>query len=877
MTINYLHNAYLFQGVPVPELEQVARSARERIVEPDEFIYRKGEAGTEFFVIGEGKVQLIVEEHGDFSCVVEHIDSGGHFGEVSLLTGKPRSLHVKALARTRLLVFDAGAFKDVLLANSQIHESLDRALAERLSLASRERTDRGAYSPVAVSGEPVPSPESKAGMREGIPRSGKKEGGEGTGDDLELARKIRKEIDRYAADDSPVLICGESGTGRRLAAKQIHLHSSRKSQPYIELDMRQFDSWIWEGKLFGYKQDSFPFSSGRQLGILEQVHNGTLVLHHAEKMSWELQQMLFHAYRSKKFSSLDSETEQDLDTRFIFVADSSTCADTGEPLFVPGLRALFSDSMFKLPPLREHKQDILFLVHYYLKRYNPELGKQVSTVSPDALGMLMKYDWPGNLTELSNVVQRAVMVSSGEEILPEHIFLGSGGSKERLSYNLLRLPAVRKLFEGNRVRIVSSMIFALFCAVLLTLFFGPQEADRNLGITLCWYVGWPLLIISFFFLPRFWCSICALSAPGKQLQKLFHPTRRLPGVLTRYSGWIMATLCLIVFWAEIVFNAYDSPVLTGSILLTIALGALLFSVLFERYSWCRYVCPLGALNAIFSMPSILELRANREMCLNQCRDYVCYRDTPSSKGCPMFRHPFLVDNNKDCILCGRCIRNCGLHSIELNLRLAPRELWSLRNVKLSDNFLITSLGMIYFFLVFHQEFLGQAEKWGKELPVSAYAGTVIAGTIFFLLGIAAGWGTYLLFSSVQAYVLKKKAAEISSIFGYGLLPLVLGGYLSYYVEMFIIKAWLIVPGILSLFGAVPDMAEFRLLGPTATTSFLHIIILGGVCASGYATYKICRRLEGENLRFRHLVLPLLTVLAIGIACLTAISAVSQVA
>lgn len=870
MLINYLRNAYLFQGLSSTELELVAGHARERIVEPDEFVYHKGEEGTDFFVIAEGKVQLIVEKHGDFSCVAEQINSGGHFGEVALLTGKTRSLHVKALTRTRLLLFDAQSFRTVLLANSRIHANLDKALAERLSLASRERLESGVFSSARDVTTALPLSDAPSGLQVESFRSEEETGVDGFRVDLELARKIRDKIELYSGLDSPVLICGEPGTGRRLAAKQIHLHGARRTQPYIELDMRQFTSWIWERKLFGHKQDSFPFSSGRQLGILEQVPHGTLVLYHAETISWELQQMLFYAYRSKKFSSLDSDREQECDTRFIFIADGTACLETGEPYFIPGLRALFSDNQFRLPPLRKHKQDILPLIHYYLKRYNIELGRQVKEISADALGLLMKYDWPGNLTELSNVVQRAVMVSTGDRILPEHIFLDLSGSKERWSFNLLQLPAVRRLFKGNLMKVVSLVVFIFFSLILATLFFGPQDAAKNPGIVLCWYIGWPLLIISFFFLPRFWCSICALSSPGKLLQKVRHPARRLPVSVTGNSGWITALFCLVVFWAEIVFNAYDSPMLTGGILLTIAVGALLFSIFFERYSWCRYVCPLGALNAIFSMPSILELRANRELCLNQCRDYVCFRDTATSKGCPMFRHPFLVDNNKDCILCGRCIRNCGLRSIELNLRIAPRELWSLQNVKLSDNFLIISLGTIYFLLVFHQEFLGQAERLGRLLPGGFAVKTVLAGSMLFWGIIGLGWGAYMFFCVLQATVLEKKTGKVASLFGYGLLPLVLGGYLAYYADMFINRAWQIVPGILALFGIELGMKTFRLLPPAGTSTFLHIVILGGTLASGYATYKICRRLEGEKLKFAHLLFPLLTVLGFGIAYLAAI-------
>ncbi|MCL7488059.1 MAG: sigma 54-interacting transcriptional regulator [Desulfobulbaceae bacterium] len=870
MLINYLQQAYLFQDLPIHELETAAQWAREKIIEPHEFVYHKGDKGTDFFVIAEGKVQLIVEKHGDFYCIAEQISAGGHFGELALLTGKPRSLHVRAQTRTRLLVFDARAFKTVLLANPRIHERLDKALAERLSLASREMLESGAYSAERGFAGVVSPGRDGAAPRPQISQSDEGEGADGFREDMELARKIRNKIDLFAGLDSPVLICGEPGTGRRLAAKQIHLHSARRAQPYIELDMRQFKSWIWEGKLFGYKQDSFPFSSGRQLGILEQVHNGTLVLCHAEKISWELQQMLFYACRSKKFSIMDSDVEQDLDTRFIFIADGTTCAETGEPFFIPGLRALFSGHQFPLPPLREHKQDILPLVHYYLRRYNRELGKQVRDISSDALGMLMKYDWPGNLTELSNVVQRAVMVSTGDRILAEHIFLGLSGSRERLSFNLLQLPVVRRVFKGRWMQRATLTTSVFFGIVLLNLFFGPQEAEKNLGITLCWYIGWPLLIISFFFLPRYWCSICALSAPGKQLQKMLHPTRRLPAAIARHSGWITALLCLVVFWAEIVFNAYDSPMLTGGILLAIAAGALLFSIFFERYTWCRYVCPLGALNAVFSMPSILELRANREMCLNQCRDYVCFRDTATSSGCPMFRHPFLVDNNKDCILCGNCIRNCGLRSIELNLRLAPRELWSLQNAKLSDNFLIISLGVIFFLLVFHDGFLSVAEQWGRALPGGPDAGTVTAGTFLFWTGIGVGWGAYMLFSFLQSAIMGKKTAKAATVFGYGFLPLVLGGYLAYYTDMFIGRAWQIVPNILHLAGMEIALKEFRLLSPGASSTLLHIVILGGMVASGYATYKICLRLEGGDLPLRHLALPLLTVLGLGVAFLAAI-------
>ncbi|MHB1348650.1 MAG: sigma 54-interacting transcriptional regulator [Desulfobulbaceae bacterium] len=860
-----LRQAYLFQGLSDPELRSVASSARERTVAAGEVVYHKGDKGAEFYVIAEGRVELIVGTHGNFTCIAGQISAGGHFGEVSLLTGRPRSLTVRALAPTRLLVFDEDQFHSTLLADPRIHGTLDKALAERLFLASDGWSDPNDKSASLRGASPLaPLPGQTSGRPDGFPDEEKENGQDDRQEDFELARKIRKEIVRFAALDCPVLISGEPGTGRRLVARQIHLQSARRNQPFIELDLREFEAWVWEEKLFGYKQDSFPFSSGRQLGILEQVRGGTLVLFHGEKLSRELQEKLSEA------CGREDSAGNVLNARLIFILDGDPAALEQKSVFIPELTALLRDQHFILPPLREHKGDILPLVHFYLKRCNAELNKKVTGISADALGMLMKYDWPGNLTELSNVVQRAVMVSSGAEIVAEQIFLGQSGREGRLSFNLLRLPAVRRLFQGKLQARLSRVVLVLFSLILLILFFGPRDAEKNLGITLCWYIGWPLLIISFFFLPRFWCSICALSAPGKLLQKHFQPSRRLPAWAAAHSGWIMALFCLTVFWAEIVFNAYDNPRLTGMILLAIALGALLFSLLFERYSWCRYACPLGALNAVFSMPSILELRANREMCVNQCRDHACFRGTATSPGCPMFRHPFMVDNNRDCILCGRCIRNCKLRSIELNLRLAPRELWSLRNARLADNFLIVSLGAVYFILADHTRFLEQVRLWSDALAVGSTAAFVTSGTLLFWGMLLIGWAGYLVVSCFQALALAEERRKVALVSGYGLLPLVLGGFLAYYSKLFIQEAWRLIPNFLHLFGVRTGLGQFHFLSPAATTTLLHIIILGGMGASLYATCKIFSRLLGPRLTPSRLILPCLVVAILGFAFLAVI-------
>ena len=138
-----LQSAYIFKDIAPNEIEQIAAVAQERFFDQGEYVYKQGEKGLVFYVIIEGKVELVVCRQRGIACVTGLIGPGGHFGEGSLLTGNPRSISIRALGRVRLLVFDHKIFHSLLLTNSNFHLSLDKALAERLSLASHGRSDSG--------------------------------------------------------------------------------------------------------------------------------------------------------------------------------------------------------------------------------------------------------------------------------------------------------------------------------------------------------------------------------------------------------------------------------------------------------------------------------------------------------------------------------------------------------------------------------------------------------------------------------------------------------------------------------------------------------------------------------------------------------------
>ena len=193
----------------------------------------------------------------------------------------------------------------------------------------------------------------------------------------------------------------------------------------------------------------------------------------------------------------------------------------------------------------------------------------------------------------------------------------------------------------------------------------------------------------------------------------------------------MALLSILVLWVEIIWDAHNNPRIGGWVILTVALGAFFFRMFFKRRAWCLYVCPLGAINAIFAMPSILELRANRHLCLNRCRHHVCFGAENEQEGCPMYRHPFLVDNNRDCILCAKCIKSCSDNSIHLNLRLAPQELWDLETPRRPDSFLIVALGAILFPFALQERFLRLVGNGMAMLPFGIHPPTWLAATAVF--------------------------------------------------------------------------------------------------------------------------------------------------
>lgn len=857
----HLRHSIIFQDLTDEEIVACSQYATVHIATEGDIIYEQGSEAESFFIIAVGEAELLMTLEDGNTSVVGRIGPGGHFGETAIITGKEHAVAVRSLFDMVLISFSKDDFTRELMSKERVRRRVDISLAERLRVSFADQADMSrkqfdshdidsAGKMILFRGRDLTMAKANTAKKKGAARSSR------------AARKTQAQIDKIAANHLPFFLHGEEGTGRSIVAKQIHLQSSRREAPYQKIDCRKYTSAILlEKDIFGIaQQDAYPFFRSRQAGYLEQTCSGTLVFDHIEFMSAVLQEKLVLLIKSSVFTHFDSKQQIAMQSRLVFVSHMTLASLKDSGKIIPELLELFDQQNFKVPALREHKKDLPRLINHYVERYNIEYGKQIDSVSPSALGVLLNYDWPGNLTELSTVIRRAVMLTTENEIHSEQILLGLPKTEGKWEFNLLRLPMVRKFLKSSHFpKIPQVIVGAILLLAMGALFFGSQIPDENIGLTVSWSIGWPLMFFSFFFLARIWCSVCTLAMPGKVLQNIVQPKRKTPRFIKHYSGWIMAVLCVMVFWVEVVWNAYEKPILTGCIIMTITVGSIVFSVFYSRRTWCRYLCPLGAVNAIFAMPSIIELRSNRHVCLNKCQEHACFGGSGEKTGCPMFRHPYLVDNNRDCIFCADCIKNCNNRSIQLNLRLAPQELWSIQSPRLADSALIVSLGAIFFPFSMHSRFPTIVNNIVAEFP-SAFGTNIdphLSSSISFFGLIIVALLLFYFVAKAQAKIIECETKKLLSLLGYGFIPLILGSYLAVHLHFFVSGAGLVIPQFASALGFEGiSYDNWQIMNPDSTKVLQILVVLGGLSASLFAIFRITERMiSAREVSAKQLALP----------------------
>jgi DNA-binding NtrC family response regulator len=236
-------------------------------------------------------------------------------------------------------------------------------------------------------------------------------------------QKAIASIRRLAQTESTILITGETGTGKSFVSGNIHFNSPRRHKPFIHVNCANIPETLLESELFGHERGAFTGADKTRIGRFEQAHGGTLFLDEFCELSFGLQSKLLRVLENKSFERLGGNKTIQADVRVIAATNRDIETLVGQGHFREDLYYRINVLRVHLPPLRERKEDIEPLAHYLLAKLCRSLKKRMDGFAPEVLRQLHDYDWPGNIRQLSNVIERAILMEEGGRIQTESVML----------------------------------------------------------------------------------------------------------------------------------------------------------------------------------------------------------------------------------------------------------------------------------------------------------------------------------------------------------------------------------------------------------------------------------------------------------------------
>jgi len=653
----------LFADVPDPLLEAIAGSAARQRVAAGQAVVEAGDPGDALYVIDEGTLEVLVRTaDGTAPTRVATLSPGECFGEMALLTGEPRSATVRALTDATLLRVASEDFAR-LVADVSVYQRLVTLLCSRLRRTDAQ-LEEAQWAQMALSRHL---------------QGAHAHGGTEISGSTPAARALKESIEAAAARMGPVLLEGEAGTGKSLAASLIIAKSARAEGPVISIDCSAAGVDA-ASEIFGHEAGAVPGARARHLGALELCENGTVVIAEPHRLSTMVQERLVHALEQGVFRRIGGEEDLPLNARVIVTRRMEPSAAI--PAVDPDLEALFSGGHIRVPALRDRRRDIPELADALIERHAQDLRRPKPELDRGATERLLSYEWPGNVEELDGVLRRAVALFADGRIEADHILIHLPSVSEEGRVDLFRVPLVSRFVRSRWYPLALQLpAAAVLALIVFECFFGPQTAE-NIALTLTWPIWWAALPLSFLFLGRVWCTICPFSLLSSVVQRIGCLNLPVPAFFRKTEIWPMTGLFVFLTWADEYWHYPDKPMWTGVVLASVLAGTLLFSFLFERRVWCRYLCPLGGVNGVYSTAALVELRSNTDVCAYHCRGHECV-SKEADRACPMMERPLAMDTNRNCNLCMNCVKCCPHGAIHLFLRRPGAEIWQLRKPMLS--------------------------------------------------------------------------------------------------------------------------------------------------------------------------------------------------
>ncbi len=256
--------------------------------------------------------------------------------------------------------------------------------------------------------------------------------------------KVYDLIRRAAQTPTNILITGESGTGKELVARAIHENSPRAKEKFVTINCGGMPEQLIESELFGHKKGAFTGATADKPGLFEIANMGTIFLDEIGELSIPMQVKLLRVVQEKTYRTVGGTEEKKVDVRLISATNKDLETEVLNGRFREDLYYRLNVINIKMPPLREREGDLNLLAHYFLEKYSKELGKKVWKISSYALDILSQYDFPGNVRELQNIIQRSVALEQSNIILPESLTLGSFKRRENPMLGKEKSTALQK-------------------------------------------------------------------------------------------------------------------------------------------------------------------------------------------------------------------------------------------------------------------------------------------------------------------------------------------------------------------------------------------------------------------------------------------------
>jgi transcriptional regulator with AAA-type ATPase domain/NAD-dependent dihydropyrimidine dehydrogenase PreA subunit len=675
----------LWGQLPAEVLQAIAQFLYCFRVEPQTLIYQEGQKSIGLYLLKGGAIEIYrLSPIG--KSLIRYRNAGEPFGYVSLMANPEIGRHQTqaiALTASEIWFLPQAQFHQLMQQSIELEHLFNALLAQDLNafsarIAQEQRRIQGLQSYIQA----VPTGKMILG-------------------DSKASQKLVEQVDHAAATLKPVLLQAQPGTGKTFLAGLIHARSELADQPFAELDCAKLPR-SEDGRL---NTDSLLGRVGGQPGILALLERGTLLLNNVQVLSEgvgsaspsENRDRLIHYCKTGGIlpnqglsgsNTLTTESPQPVQSWVRLILASP------DKLDLPEIDTI-SIKLFSLP---QRKADIPAFAHYFLAQFCQAQNRPLLDLDQSDLRRLISYDYPGNLTELAEILHRAViMTPPGQSVISEQALWSVQSAKNAFRVDLLtHVPWLRQLLlsrwypEG-----IWMVMMAFFVPVTIAGFMGSQARDSSVTLNLFWAWWWPGYLFLFVFVGRLWCAVCPFMITAEWIRRFslwLFPRQQLTWNtqwLNRWGAWLLFGGFVAIYLWEKLWDLPHHAYLSSWLLLTITAGAVIFSLIYERRLWCRYLCPIGGMNGMFAKLAMVELRSTQQVCGSQCNTFGCYKGSSATPvtfvdalptegqatgGCPLYSHPAQLPDNRDCVLCMTCLKACPNRSVQLNLRFPTSDL-----------------------------------------------------------------------------------------------------------------------------------------------------------------------------------------------------------